>query len=583
MVSDPENKAPGSGKSAISGNTALVRLESMSALSQSDSVNPPKLRFFRALQLFAIMFALVWLVSALLVSHYLIQEQLKESLNSSSNYVEGEVGHLLDALSQNLYRAEQLSKTLSFDQSVIKLAEFTNRHSNEYKDLPDKERYEAILKLLGANTVNLLFEQLAHSVDLYQVLLLDSAGYCVGSSRFTQANGCIGVNYRARDYYLKARDEGSGRQFAIGRVLPVPSFFFSTAIKKDNEFLGAVVVRQEIKQILGFLNHQKSLTFITGSDGVILSSSQPELVYSYVGSEFFPSLDLTQYQSIYHRDKMENLNLDQVVLPFGDFPFIKFQGKTYMLGHVKVEGGDFHIFILDNVEPAIASYYNSWKLAGIIVVLGLLLILMIERNLNHNQHRIAHLNALSEANKNLALLTDELYELSVTDALTGISNRRFFRARLQDEISRAQRRNNSLSVNNVELVRLSLLIIDIDEFKRINDKYGHPVGDQAIITMAKICADAVRQYDCVGRIGGEEFAVLLTDADKVQACEVAERIRSQCENQLIQFENFNFFQTCSIGIATLNAGDTADSLLSRADKALYEAKHAGRNRFICAD
>lgn len=570
MASDPKPATPS------------LNLENISAFSHSQSFKPPKLRLFRTLQLFALLFGVIWLTGSLLVSHYLIEGQLKESLRASNNYVEGEVGHLVEALSQNLYRAEQLSKTLSFDQSVITLAEFAKKHSTEYINLDTSARHTYVLNMQGANAVNKLFEQLARNVDLYQILLQDESGYCIGSSRAMENDGCLGVNYQTREYFKKAKQNGSGRQFAIGQVFPVPSFFFSTAIKQDGEFLGIVVVRQEMQQIVGFLNHQKGLTFITGTDGVILSSSQQELIYKYIGSEFAPPLNLKDFQKMYHHSDAESLRMARADLAMGNFPFITMDGKFYLMGKAGVEGGDFNIFILENVDPIISNYYNSWKLAITIVILGLLLIVMAERNLNHSQHRAAHLNALSEANKNLALLTDDLYELSITDSLTGISNRRFFSERLQEEINRAKRQKKSMSANSGKAAGLTLMIIDIDEFKKVNDTYGHPAGDQAIRAMANICKDAVRQYDCVGRIGGEEFAVLLTDADSLQAKEIAERIRKQCEKHVIQFNNIHFTQTCSIGIASYDDNYSVEELLSKADNALYAAKSGGRNRFVCA-
>lgn len=560
--------------------TPSLSLENISTFTHPGNVKPPKLRSFRVLQAVALMAALVWLIGSVLVSRHLIEGQLKESLYASNNYVTAEAGHLVGTLSQNLYRAEQLSKTLSFNQSVIDFTEVAKKHSNEYKNLAADDRHNYILNMFDAKVVNNLFEQLAHNVDLYQILLQDESGYCIGSSRARESDGCIGISYQTREYFQKAKQDGGGRQFAIGQVVPVPSFFFSTGIKKEGDFLGAVVVRQDMQQIIGFLNHQKALAFMTGIDGVILSSSQDDLIYKYIGSEFSPSLDSKHYQKFYHRKNVESLDMERVDLSMGDFPFVKMNGKMYLLGKASVAEGDFTIFILENIDPAIHNYYTSWKLAMTIVLLGLLLIWMVERNLNHSQHRAAHLNALSKANKNLALLTDDLYELSVTDALTSISNRRFFNERLQEEINRAQRKKES-SVDVNRASRLTLMIIDIDNFKKINDTYGHPAGDKAIRIMANICKEAVRQYDCVGRIGGEEFAVLLTDADSSQAKEIAERIRKQCEKHVIQFNNIHFMQTCSIGIASFEAGDSADSLLSKADKALYAAKSGGRNRFVC--
>ena len=563
------------------GSTAsLPGAESESVAAHSKVFTPPKLRAFRALQFSALAFACLWLISALLVSHHLINTQFKSALDEAGNSATTEVGHLAKALSQNLYRAGQLSKTLSFDQSVINFNESANKRVNEYSEIADaKNRSAFILGMPGASDVNKLFEQLAGNVDLHQILLLDESGICIGSSRSKEPDGCLGGNYGNRDYFKKAKNEGEGRQFAIGYVVPVPSFFFSTAIKKDGRFLGAVVVRQEMQQMVGFLNQQKELTFITGPDGIILSSTQGDLVYKYIGPNFAPVLDKKKLNDIYHRDDVEALNLQPVDLIDDEFQFVSMDNNIFVLARVAVDGGDYHIFILGNVKSAISGFYNSWKVAVIIVILGLLLIFMIERNVNYSQHRTAHLNALSKANTNLAILTDELYKLSVTDVLTGISNRRFFNEKLQEEINRTQRRIKSK--NNV--TQLALMIIDIDEFKKINDTYGHPAGDKAIRTMADICVNAIREYDTVGRIGGEEFAILLIDADKTQAREIAERIRSQCEKFTIHFNDVQFKQTCSIGIALFELNDSADSLLSKADNALYTAKRTGRNKLIYAE
>lgn len=554
----------------------LLRLDKVSAFAQSMSVEPPKLRPFRALQVWAILFAVIWLCAAWSLSQYLIERQIEKNLTQTRSYVANEINHLVKSLSQNLYQAEQISKTLSFDQSIIDLADYSKKHLDEYQFLNTDQRRDYMLAIPEAVKVNRLFKQLVDNLGLNQTFLLDAEGHCVGSSRAKQLDGCIGTNYQTREYFNNAQRDGNARQFAIGLLVPAPSLFSATAVKKDNEFLGVVVIRQEMEQILGFLNHQKNLSFITGADGIILGSSDPALNYQYVNSEFSPTLDTEEYRQKYKRDQVNTLSLEKTELPIADSYFIKVKDQFYILGHASVENDDFQIFILENIDNIIHNYENFWNIAIAILILGLALILMIERNLNYSQHRIAHLNALSEANKNLAHLTDELYALSVTDALTGLSNRRFFNEQLENEIQRAQRKSESQSSAS----QLALLVIDIDHFKSINDTYGHPAGDQAIRMMAKFCSDAVRQYDCVGRIGGEEFAVLLIDTNREQAKEIAERIRSQSETTAIDYYGTRFVQTCSIGIALFEPGDSANTLLSKADRALYAAKRAGRNQCV---
>jgi len=165
----------------------------------------------------------------------------------------------------------------------------------------------------------------------------------------------------------------------------------------------------------------------------------------------------------------------------------------------------------------------------------------------------------------------ELRRLATTDALTGIFNRRHFLAMATVEAERARRHHRPLAG----------LMLDIDHFKRINDGFGHPVGDQAITAMAAACAGAIRTIDTLGRLGGEEFAILLPDTEPAAALEVAERIRLAVAAIVIATDKGPVRFTTSIGIARINEADASvEALLSRADAALYAAKNGGRNRVV---
>jgi len=162
----------------------------------------------------------------------------------------------------------------------------------------------------------------------------------------------------------------------------------------------------------------------------------------------------------------------------------------------------------------------------------------------------------------------ELHEIATTDYLTGIANRRQFLARTEMELERSRRYGH----------KLSLLMIDIDHFKSINDNFGHPTGDRAIIAIGRHCATACRRSDLAARLGGEEFAILLPSTGMNEAQIVAERLRAGTEALQVQREGQAVPLKLSIGIACLEAEDTGpDTLLARADQALYAAKNAGRD------
>jgi diguanylate cyclase (GGDEF)-like protein/PAS domain S-box-containing protein len=172
------------------------------------------------------------------------------------------------------------------------------------------------------------------------------------------------------------------------------------------------------------------------------------------------------------------------------------------------------------------------------------------------------------------LLEDELKRQAHLDYLTGLSNRRHFMEQAEVELSRAVRYDNNLSI----------LMLDIDHFKRVNDTYGHQSGDAVLRTLAKVCQDVLRNIDIIGRMGGEEFAVVLPETNIEKTVEVAQRLReviASTEVSLPDAGKIHF--TVSIGIATRSDQlVNIDELLKQADKALYIAKETGRNKVCIA-
>lgn len=166
----------------------------------------------------------------------------------------------------------------------------------------------------------------------------------------------------------------------------------------------------------------------------------------------------------------------------------------------------------------------------------------------------------------------ELERLSQVDALTGLANRHHFMALAEQELSRALRYGGVMSV----------FMMDIDHFKAVNDTYGHQTGDRVLQKLGRLCLDSLREVDRLGRIGGEEFAVILPQTDGARALEVAERLRQTvAEAELPLERGLPLRFTLSIGVTTLLGGNAnIDTLLGQADRALYAAKRGGRNR-VC--
>ncbi len=214
----------------------------------------------------------------------------------------------------------------------------------------------------------------------------------------------------------------------------------------------------------------------------------------------------------------------------------------------------------------------NWKELALYLAPALLILLLVSiyghkmRTLNRqltttNQKLVTTQKSLEASNERLEIL-------SVTDFLTGAYNRQHLDQVLEGEISRSQRYHSKLSV----------LLIDLDNFKQINDNYGHLLGDEVIKRTFNVISENVRKSDTVGRWGGEEFIVICPETDLEHARQLAEKLlNSVAELKFIE----NFTQTISIGIAQSQPSDHSISLIDRADKQLYKAKRQGKNR-VCA-
>jgi two-component system cell cycle response regulator len=168
-------------------------------------------------------------------------------------------------------------------------------------------------------------------------------------------------------------------------------------------------------------------------------------------------------------------------------------------------------------------------------------------------------------------LYKQMETMATTDGLTGLTNHRTFQSRFEDLLQRAARHNH----------KVALLLCDVDHFKKVNDNYGHPIGDEVLRRVAKVLQEVPRKIDIPARYGGEEFAVLLDGVDVSQAKTVAERIRVEISKIVVETDKGPLSVTESIGVAAFpDDGRDRAILIERADLALYHAKHSGRNRVV---
>lgn len=199
---------------------------------------------------------------------------------------------------------------------------------------------------------------------------------------------------------------------------------------------------------------------------------------------------------------------------------------------------------------------------------------LVTEQVVHQDYLYVYITDITEkkaSEQALKLMSEQFQKLATTDYLTGINNRRYFYEKAEAEFNRSKRKSQTFSI----------MVFDLDNFKHINDKYGHAAGDNVLKAFVLNVQPYRRNYDTFARIGGEEFALLLPNTNKHNANLIAERIRASIEDLVISFEDLLINVTVSIGVTENNSEmKSIDKIMENADKCLYHAKCNGRNQ-VC--
>lgn len=224
----------------------------------------------------------------------------------------------------------------------------------------------------------------------------------------------------------------------------------------------------------------------------------------------------------------------------------------------------------DNIVQAVPDSIrgDAEEFQGLISFL--MRITALDMSLAIETYHESRVKTLERALKSLAQLDAELRHKVATDALTGVASHGQSLSALGRAIQQAHRNGTPLCI----------CMVDLDHFKNVNDSFGHQVGDDVLCDIAGRMQGAVRSFDTVGRYGGEEFLIIMDNASRETAQEIAERVRYRVSASPVKTRSVEVRVTVSLGLAILQPEDDVDSLIKRADEALYKAKHEGRNRVV---
>jgi diguanylate cyclase (GGDEF)-like protein/hemerythrin-like metal-binding protein len=418
------------------------------------------------------------------------------------------------------------------------------------------QRYYLEADTIEPGRLDGLVDSLALASEGWVVYIIDATGQTISTSNRGRPDSFLGQNYAQRDYFKDAVAGRPGRFFGMGRVSRIPGYFASEAVYgADGRLVAVGVVKRnlEAEQLGPTVSDE---TYLVSAEGQVLVATRPVpaglRLWSVPGGaapERSPSAPgLAQAPFDHPVVGTEWVSLDQ---------------QKRVAVRRPLPGSDWSLVLLKQEKNQVVN-----RLLGIVITL--LLCSVVLTYFVAMQYQLGDESMISGKRRDAETRARDSARQADTDPLTGVFNRAGFGGVFASELERSRRYGQPLSV----------VMIDLDHFKRVNDVHGHKAGDQVLVGVSRIIEVNVRDSDSVGRWGGEEFVVLAASTPAGGAVRLAEKLRGLMASTSLGPAGP---VTGSFGVAELRPGDTVESLVSRADGALYRAKAQGRNRVECHD
>ncbi|VVD72018.1 putative diguanylate cyclase YedQ [Pandoraea morbifera] len=411
-----------------------------------------------------------------------------------------------------------------------------------------------------------------------RIWVIDTRGVCVAASNFRDAPSPVGRSVAGMPYVTRALLGGRYEGYAAGWEPRSPGLYFSAPVYRDGELIGVVMTKIGLLRLRHWVGSGES--FITDGNGVVIMSHEPRFENRFVLDGKLGSLTESERLALYQRQAFAGMPIS----PFRRAPgranawvpqsllermsAFDDQSRPFVIASRPSSSNDLIVYAVEGVDAweALTRQHAKDLALCFLLYLGGAVILALggwiywRERVQHRQVRQSN-EALRAANHQLA------FEASY-DELTGSLTRRYFFHRFEQLLEAAQRKNEPMS----------LIVADLDHFKSINDTYGHSIGDQVLCRFVLVCSSMLRGDDLIGRIGGEEFAILLPGASERDALRVADRIRERCKRESVEGSEPPLRFSSSFGITEWQDEDSPMNMVERADMALYRAKRAGRDR-----
>ncbi|MBF0303803.1 MAG: diguanylate cyclase [Desulfamplus sp.] len=548
---------------------------------------------------------IIWSIAVWFGSGLIADERMKKLIG----YERLEANNSVDAININIgHRLAYINSIpliMATDPSLISLL---MRFGSEVKpsELIIEERSALWSADPEMSRLSFRFGKIVAEIGINSLFVMNAAGDCVAEGHPPEDKAFIGTNYADRNYFLSSRSGQNGFQFAVGRVTNAMGLFYSSPVFSNGTFIGAVAVRINIDRLLPLVMERDA--FVTDENDVIILARDSTLLMRMLPNGKINGVSAVEKEKRYKQREFETLDMTKKSdYSSNDLVLFKNQPYPYVMATRSNSDDNINVYVLRDMNEAAKRIHKDrlWWFC-LLLLIGFLIVVLVFGGMNFvitnrlhrqtlielNESLVEQASALEESNTKLKAANLTLAAISKTDGLTGIANRHYFDEVLLNEWRRAARSRQPIA----------LVMLDVDFFKKYNDHYGHQAGDECLKLVANALVSSVqRSGELAARYGGEEFAAILPGLEGDNAFEVAEKIRATVQAQDIPHEMGTKagVVTVSIGVATLcpanehdgrldkRDGDgqdiVPDNLLKKADKALYKAKHDGRNQVVLAN
>ena len=504
--------------------------------------------------LITILLLIVWNISGWYVAERYYIAKARELIEQETVLSQQRAGDLVDSIARNLNNLHGIPEFLTNLLRVRRAAERfgADALASTLTLEIQRQRWTTDPQL---NELNQLLGIAEKKLGADMIYMLNASGDCIASSNWNTLQNPIGLNFAERDFFKKNKLGQSGMQYAVGKRTRIPGVFFSTPVIQNGKFMGAIVAKADVPN-LSFLISQFD-AFVTDSYGVVILARNKSLEMHAMPGATIRNVPEQQRLARYYRSDFPELKLEAWEdrrLP----ALIKFENEQppHVISTKPLNAYGLQVYVMSEMTTMPALTQNHFWFTLLLNALGSMVILVIAGVLIHF--------------KTIERSKAQLWKRANFDVLTQLPNRDMFRDRLSQEIKKSDRTGQPLA----------LMLIDLDQFKEVNDTLGHDMGDILLQEAARRILNCVRESDTVARLGGDEFTVVLSQlANASHAEDIAQKIiKRLSEPFTLNLEVAHISASLGITLYPVDALDI-DSMMRNADQAMYVAKNNGRNRY----